>query len=189
MARNAAGMAIRIYRCCGFVRDEIGLTGTKFGCGQALLRRMHRDRRQAGGARLHHLGFRCCRPRGHDHRRSASHRRSSGPEGLASGQRSAMRLLPGRADHAGRGAARPRTRNPVTIRSAKRWRATSAAAAATSGSKTRSISHRRGFDHEHHHTSRSLRGIRRSHPGRKNFAPRRPQGSRHRRRAACSPRP
>jgi len=40
-----------------FIRDEIGLTGTKFGCGQALLRCMHGYRQQAGRTRLHHLGF------------------------------------------------------------------------------------------------------------------------------------
>ena len=137
-----------------FLRDEVGLDRHQIRLRPGALRRMHRDRRQAGGPRLHHLGFRCGRPRGHHHRRPSSHRRSCGAEGLAPGQRPAMRLLPGRPDHAGRGAARRKIPNPPTIRYARRWRAISAAAAVTSASKTPSISPRRGSDHEHPHKSR-----------------------------------
>src|SRR5437868_10578217 len=64
---------------------------------------MHRHRRQAGGARLHHLRIRRPRPRGHHHRRPSPDRRSRGSEGLAPAQRPAMRLLPDRPDYAGCG--------------------------------------------------------------------------------------
>ena len=88
-----------------FLRDEAGLIGHEIWLWPGAVRRMHRHRRQAGGPRLHHLGFRRGRPRGHDHRRPSSDRRSPGSEGLASVQCPAMRLLPGRPDHAGRRAA------------------------------------------------------------------------------------
>ena len=137
-----------------FLRDEVGLTGTKFGCGQALCgactvmvdKQAVRacitsvsdvvDREVVTIEGLHPTG---------DHR---------GSEGLAPGQCPAMRLLPVRPDHAGRGPARRKIQNPPTTRYAKRWRATSAAAAVTSASKTRSISLRRESDHEHLHKSR-----------------------------------
>src|SRR5260221_4683724 len=63
---------------------------------------MHRYCQQAGGTRLHHLGLRRGRPRGHDNRRPSPHGRSPGSEGLAPGKCPAVRLLPGRSDHAGR---------------------------------------------------------------------------------------
>src|SRR3979411_2558250 len=82
---------------------------------------MHRYCEQEGRSRLHHLGFRRGRPRGHDNRRPSSHGRSRRAEGLAPGKCPAMRLLPGRPDHAGRGTpdgksqthARPDTRSKV----------------------------------------------------------------------------
>ena len=46
-----------------FLRDEAGLTGTKFGCGVGLVRRVHRHHGQGGRARLHHLRLRRRRPR------------------------------------------------------------------------------------------------------------------------------
>src|ERR1700736_446319 len=66
---------------------------------------MHSHGGQASHAGLHHFGLRRGRPAGHDDRRPASDRRSRGAEGLAPDERSAMRLLPGRPDHAGRGTA------------------------------------------------------------------------------------
>src|SRR6201994_3065356 len=69
------------------------------------MRCLHRHARQGGDARLHHRDLRRRRPRGHHHRGPASDRRSSGAESVARGQRAAMRLLPGRPDHAGGGAA------------------------------------------------------------------------------------
>src|SRR6202171_505556 len=63
---------------------------------------MHRYRQQAGRTRLHHFGFRCGRPRGHDNRRPPSHGRSRRSKGLARDECPAMRLLPDRPDYAGR---------------------------------------------------------------------------------------
>ena len=85
-----------------YLRDELGLTGTKFGCGMAL----------CGACTVHVDGqaTRACitaisdvdGPLGDDDRRARPRRQSSGAEGLARLQCAAMRLLPGRPDHAGR---------------------------------------------------------------------------------------
>ena len=85
-----------------FLRDEIGLTGTKFGCGQALCGSCTVIVDKQAVRACITVGFRRSRPGGHDDRRPSSHRRSRGSEGLAPGKRPAMRLLPGRPDHAGR---------------------------------------------------------------------------------------
>ena len=88
-----------------FLRDEAGLTGTKFGCGQALcgactviidkqaVRSCITSVSDAAGREV--TTIEGLHPTG-DHRRS---------ESVAAGQRPAMRLLPGRADHAGGRAA------------------------------------------------------------------------------------
>ena len=55
-----------------FLRDEAGLTGTKFGCGQALCGACTVIVDKAGRARLHHVVSRRRRPRGHHHRGPAS---------------------------------------------------------------------------------------------------------------------
>ena len=95
-----------------YLRDELGLTGTKFGCGVA----------QCGACTVH-LDGRPCAParpvsapsgtQGHDDRRAFAGRQSSRPGGLARAQRRAMRLLPDRPDHAGRLAAARRRPNPT----------------------------------------------------------------------------
>jgi hypothetical protein len=87
-----------------FIRDEVGLTGTKFGCGQALCGSctVIVDKQ---AVRLHHLRIRRPRSRSHHYRRPSSNWRSPGAKGLAAAQRAAMRLLPDRPDHAGSGAA------------------------------------------------------------------------------------
>ena len=88
-----------------YLRDELALTGTKFGCGVA-----------ACGACTVHLNgeaVRACATAMGDVEgqavvtieglsRDGNHPRA---EGVAQHQRAAMRLLPGRADHAGGGAA------------------------------------------------------------------------------------
>ena len=40
------------------LRDELGLVGTKFGCGVGAVRRLHRHHRRPGDAILHHAGQR-----------------------------------------------------------------------------------------------------------------------------------
>ena len=84
-----------------FIRDEVGLTGTKFGCGQALcgsctviidkeaVRACITSVSDASGRDVTTIEG------------PAPDRRSPGAEGLAPAQRPAMRLLPGRPDHAG----------------------------------------------------------------------------------------
>ena len=98
-------MAIPECRCSGTCATKSGLTGTKFGCGLAL----------CGACTVISTGeaVRACitsvsdvvGKRGHHDRGPAPERRPSGAEGLARAQRAAMRLLPGRPDHAGGGAA------------------------------------------------------------------------------------
>ena len=84
-----------------YLRDELGLTGTKFGCGVA-----------ACGACTIHLdgtAVRACQTpvsaaeglTRHDHRGPLAGRQSPGPSGVARSQRVAMRLLPDGPDHAG----------------------------------------------------------------------------------------
>ena len=45
------------------MRDELGLTGTKFGCGIGAMRRLHGARQRQSGARLRHAGVRRWRAR------------------------------------------------------------------------------------------------------------------------------
>ena len=92
------------------LRDTLGLTGTKFGCGMALCGActVHLERR----ARPLLPDSRQCRRRpAGDHHRGAVHgSQPSGAAGLDRARRSAMRLLPVRPDHVGHGAARQKPR-------------------------------------------------------------------------------
>ena len=96
------------------MRDELGLTGTKFGCGEGLC-----------GACTVHLGgvaVRSCSVTVADAAGKTivtiegldPDGQSSGAARLARDERAAMRLLPCRADHAGRSAAGGDTRSRPT---------------------------------------------------------------------------
>jgi 2Fe-2S iron-sulfur cluster binding domain len=89
-----------------YLRDELGLRGTKFGCGVGLC-----------GACTVNLGGKAIRScvtamssaggsENHNHRVAGARRPPSSPKGLDSAQRSPVRLLPVRPDDAGCGAAR-----------------------------------------------------------------------------------
>ena len=95
-----------------YLRDELDLTGTKFGCGIA----------ECGACTVHLDGKAvraCVTPMS-----GVAGRKVTTIEGLVTdgthpvqkawhdAQRAAMRLLPGRPDHAGRGLARQPTRTP-----------------------------------------------------------------------------
>ena len=89
------------------LRDVLDLKGTKFGCGIG----------QCGACTVHlngkpvrSLPDAACRPPAgnadHDDRRAVDRRLASAAAGLDGARRAAVRLLPGRPDHVGRGAAR-----------------------------------------------------------------------------------
>ena len=102
------------------LRDELGLTGTKFGCGMAL----------CGACTVHVDGQpvrSCITPIS-----AAANKKvvtieavgsGAGGQGAAGGvgrpRRAPVRLLPGRADHVRRRAARAQRRSPPTPRSTR----------------------------------------------------------------------
>ena len=93
------------------LRDVLGMTGTKFGCGMALCGActVHID--GAADPLLHHADRQRRHVRDHDHR---GDRRDAGgrqdPEGLARPRGRPVRLLPVGPDHVRFGAARRATR-------------------------------------------------------------------------------
>ena len=102
------------------LRDELGLTGTKFGCGMALCGActVHVDGQPARACvtpisavasskvtTIEAIGARQGRPR-----------RAGG---VGRDGRAAVRLLPGRADHVGDGAAQAQPRSRPTPRSTR----------------------------------------------------------------------
>ena len=89
-----------------FLRDELGLTGTKYGCGIAACGActVHVD--GAAGPLLPAPHVDARRARRHDDRGAASRRRASGAGRLARARRPAVRLLPAGTDHGRGGAAR-----------------------------------------------------------------------------------
>ena len=88
------------------LRDTLNMKGTKFGCGIG----------QCGACTVHVAGkpVRSCQTpmstannaAGHDDRRAVGRRLASAAARVAGNRRAAVRLLPGRTDHVGRGAAR-----------------------------------------------------------------------------------
>ena len=102
------------------LRDVLDLKGTKFGCGIG----------QCGACTVHVHGqpVRSCQTpmsdRGqradHDDRRTVGRRLASAAARLAGDRRAAVRLLPGRTDHVGGGAARHDIRSRPTPTSTRR---------------------------------------------------------------------
>ena len=103
------------------LRDELGLTGTKYGCGMALCGActVHVDGQPARACMtpisavseskvttIEAIGTRPGRPRG--------------AGGVGGHGRAAVRLLPGRADHGGDRAAQAHARSRPTPRSTRR---------------------------------------------------------------------
>ena len=102
------------------LRDVLNLKGTKFGCGIG----------QCGACTVHVRGRaqRACQTPVSAAAGAAittiegpfAGRFASAAAGMAGDRRAAVRLLPGRSDHVGRGAARRRRRSPPTRRSTPR---------------------------------------------------------------------
>ena len=115
-------MSIPTPRCLWVLREQIGLTGTKYGCGIA----------QCGACTVHIDGMgavrSCSLPvSAADGKQittieglGAGQRAAQGAEGLARARRAAMRLLPERHDHGGGGAAQGASRSRPTPTSTAR---------------------------------------------------------------------
>ncbi len=136
-----------------FLRDEVGLTGAKFGCGQALcgactvmvdgqaVRSCITAVSDAAGREV--TTIEGLHPTG-DHVVQKAWRQVNVPQcGFFSPGRSCRPLH-----------CCTKIRSRPTTKFARPWRATSAAAAAISGSKRPCNSHRRGCDHEFHRKPR-----------------------------------
>jgi hypothetical protein len=50
------------------LRDTLGMTGTKFGCGAGAVRRLHRAPQRRGHTLVHHADLGRRRPEDHHHR-------------------------------------------------------------------------------------------------------------------------
>ncbi len=119
-----------------YLRDEVGLTGAKFGCGQALC--------GACTVLVDKEAVRACITSVSDVvGREVTTIEGLHPTGDHPVQKAWRDLNVPQCGYCQAGQIMQATR------SVKRWRATSAAAVLTSASKTPSISHRRGCDHEH----------------------------------------
>ena len=126
------------------LRDVLGMTGTKFGCGLALVRRVHGPPRWQAGALMHHAHLRRGRQAHHDHRGHWRHRRrQEDPAGLDRAGGAAMRLLPVGPDHVRNGVARRQAQADATAISTPRCRETSVAAAPMCASARESSARRR----------------------------------------------
>ena len=87
------------------LRDTLGLTGTKFGCGMSLCGActVHIDGAPSSG--VHHASRERRRQGHHHHRRPVVGSQSSGAARLDGNRRASMRLLPVRTDHVRGGPA------------------------------------------------------------------------------------
>ena len=96
-----------------YLRDELRLTGTRFGCGAGLCGActVHVDGQR--GARLPDADEAAAEQARHHDRRAEPGRHAPGAARMGAAQRRAVRLLPVGADHAGGGDCCSRHPNPT----------------------------------------------------------------------------
>jgi hypothetical protein len=113
------------------LRDTLGMTGTKFGCGAALVRCLHCAPGRCRHSLLRHTDFRSGGQEDHHHRgRRPTDKVGTGrAKRLGGARRGAVRLLPKRPDHERHRLAQGATKSPATPTSTPPWPATCAAAA------------------------------------------------------------
>ena len=83
------------------LRDDLGLTGAKYGCGEGQLRRLHRPARRPAGPLVQSPRVERRRRQAGPHHRGARRRRQAAPApgGVPRGRRAAVRLLHAGHDH------------------------------------------------------------------------------------------
>ena len=95
------------------IRDAIGLTGTKFGCGLTAMWRVYGASRRHARTFVRRGRLERRDQESHDNRRTLRCIESSLADRLDCRTSSPMRLLPVRPDHVGRCPARTRTAKPT----------------------------------------------------------------------------
>ena len=112
-----------------YIRYDLGLTGTKYGCGEGLCGACQRPRQRQAVEGLHDDCWRRRRRLFNDHRRPGDGWHApSGAAGLRRRAGDAMRLLHPRLHHHRRRAFEPRQQSHTAPRPAKRWPRTCAIA-------------------------------------------------------------
>ena len=151
-------MSTATRRCLWVLRDVLGMTGTKFGCGDGAVRRLHRAYRRRRDALLRHADRQRRQVRDHDDRgdrRDA--RRAPGSRRPGSTSRSCSAATASRARSCPRRRCSPATRIRPTPTSTTRCPATSAAAEPMSASARRSSRPRNRSEQGACHDPRSHR--------------------------------
>ncbi len=89
------------------IRETLGMTGTKFGCGHSAVRRLHRASGWHSSPLLQHSSLDGCREEDYDHRRPLGRFHARPATGMDHRAGAPVRLLPVWTDHVGSFLAGP----------------------------------------------------------------------------------